>query len=93
MFKKFVANEVAKKEPFKENPIKEGVAEVFEQNPELIYIGTAQEYSDYLDTTTNPTIEDFKEHMDFKNNVKDYFNLNQEEAKFVKDQSNLNINC
>lgn len=76
-----------------ESPIKEGVAEVFEQNPELVLIGTAQEYSDYLDTTTNPTIEDFKEHMDFKNNVKDYFNLNQEEAKFVKDQSNLNINC
>ena len=185
--------------------IKEGVASIFEQNPELVLIGTAQDYSDYLDTIfpeskvkdivrhdtnnkfwegylpngkdfkskrgiyfnptsgneggfanasykikaiinlINPTIKDmdndyaaqntnelypnndgvigyvespkqigeyivskpeqihilggeedmrkFQEYMDFKNNVKDYFNLNEEEANFVKDQSNLNINC
>ena len=30
--------------------IKEGVAEVFEANPDLVLIGTAQDYSDYLDT-------------------------------------------
>lgn len=74
-------------------PIKEGVAEVFEQNPELILIGTAQDYSDYLDTTETPTTEGFVEYMDFKNNVKDYFNLNEEESKFVQDKSNLNFNC
>ena len=181
-------------------PIKEGVAEVFEQNPELILIGTAQEYSDYLDTifpeskvkdivyhgtrgynkitgeelpkfekfdktfigkgqglrsddmakgfyfgsykiadrvgtriipailnieeenntTVRKNTEDFdtkgdvfvvfepeqihilggeedmrkfQEYMDFKNNVKDYFNLNEEESKFVQDKSNLNFNC
>ena len=31
--------------------------------------------------------------MNFKNNVKDYFNLNEEESKFVQDNSNLNFNC
>ena len=35
----------------------------------------------------------FKEHMDFKNNVKDYFNLNEKEATFVQDISNLKLNC
>jgi len=35
----------------------------------------------------------FKEYMDFKNNVKDYFNLNEKEATFVQDKSNLNFNC
>lgn len=76
-----------------ETNIKEGVADLFEANPELIFIGTAQEYSDYLDTTTDPSMEGFQEYMDFKNNVKDYFNLNDKQANFVKDQSNLNINC
>jgi len=31
--------------------------------------------------------------MDFKNNVKDYFNLNEKEATFVQDISNLKLNC
>jgi predicted 3-demethylubiquinone-9 3-methyltransferase (glyoxalase superfamily) len=176
-----------------EKPIKEGVADIFEKNPELVFIGTAQEYSNYLDTifpdskvkdivyhgtkgekfnkfkpsekgefgkgvyfgnyqtalqstdklddftlepkkgfdknkiipaiinTQNTYIRDlggigtrneyvvepeqihilggeedmrmFQEYMDFKNNVKDYFNLNEEESKFVQDNSNLNFNC
>jgi hypothetical protein len=224
MFENFVANEVAKTEPVKENPIKEGVAHIFEQNPELVLIGTAQDYSDYLDTIfPNSPVKDivyhgtdqrfdefdksavnkirgksrtefihfstslylamdysaqalgyadaaymykkapekmdelmqvisalingdriinknveygdkfeleqkgipventifkffgselavfspkqihilggeedmrkFQEYMNFKNNVKDYFNLNEEDTKFVKDISNLNLNC
>lgn len=31
-------------------PIKEGVAEVFKQNPELAEIGTQEQYSEYLDS-------------------------------------------
>jgi hypothetical protein len=80
-----------------ENIYKEEVvspsSEVFEQTPELVLIGTAQDYSDYLDTANDPSMEEFKEYMDFKNNVKDYFNLNEKEATFVQDKSNLNINC
>jgi len=206
-YNRFIPNEnIYKEEKTKPKPIKEGVAEVFEQYPELVLIGTAQEYSDYLDTifpdskvkdivyhTTdnefenfdkskfksnkntgnteidgfyftdnkepetfygknlktaiiniqNPVIENyvfdikktytktidgiitkednpttpddnvfvvfepeqihplggeedmrkFKEHMDFKNNVKDYFNLSEEDSNFVQDISNLNFTC
>lgn len=40
--------------------IKPGVAELFESNPELASIGTQQQYSQYLNTTNNPTIQGFK---------------------------------
>jgi hypothetical protein len=90
-YNRFIPNDNVYTEENK--PIKEGVAKVFEQTPELVLIGTAQEYSDYLDTTTDPSMEGFQEYMDFKNNVKDYFNLNEEDAKFVKDISNLKLNC
>ena len=54
MFENFVANQQAMKERVNEKPIKEGVDKIFEQTPELVLIGTAQDYSDYLDNVIFP---------------------------------------
>lgn len=83
-----------------QKPIKEGVAEIFEENPELVLIGTAQEYSDYLDIKLDSIMKgskedilNFKQYMEFKNNAKDYFNLTEKDSNFVSDLSNLNFTC
>lgn len=52
------------------------------KNPEQIHI-----------LGSNQDIKKFKEYMEMKNNLKNYFNLTEEDSNFVQDISNLNFTC